>query len=585
MDITIKGRIAQLISKELRALDAQCFNYDENDKKWARDLTVDLAKLTRTEMRGLVELLEKGGLQGTKVLVADIKKYIKAADYGVEAVTARTARQAAWMLEQYISRLPNHMVFSADKYEGDSYVGYYVEDVSYTSEQKDHGGRRIPAHVTVKLLWIENDVRKRDDLDIFEQDVHDLTPPQLLDFLDLIPETEALMAKLKRETEAFYDVREKIGKKYTAKGLGVVDLDDATETKSSYISHRSGSNKVNMEMFDVRSQVIVDVLHERDKDRDDDRSAHADLYRWHPWRMRFFAPSEDVLAKHLEGDEDTDFRPELQIPVHPLVPCFDLRRHVRLRVHVNNLAEYKYRRDVSKGLIIPERDRQLIDLLVERSADKFEDIVVGKGQSMNILSGGAPGTGKTLTAEVFAEYKQRPLYSVQCSQLGLKPDDIEKNLGVILQRANRWNAILLLDEADVYIRTRGDNLQQNAIVGVFLRMLEYAQCILFMTTNLPEAVDDAIASRCIVRLGYDVPTDEAQTKIWRTLADINEIKLADSTIAAFVEKHPGITGRDVKNLLKLASFMVTASKKTVTLETLEYALQYKPTSEMKAGRK
>lgn len=583
MEITIKARIAQLIAKELRALDAVAFNYDEDDKRWSRDMTVDLAKLTRAETRGLVELLEKGGLQGTKVLVADIKKYIKAADYGVETITARTARQAAWMLEHFICQLPHHMVFSSDEYEGDSYVGYYVEDVDYTSEQKESGGRRIPAHVTIKLLWIENDVRKRDDRDIFEQDVIDRTPLQLLEFVDLKPETEALMARLKTETEAYYEVREKIGRKYTAKGLGVVDLDDASETRPSYISTRAGSNRVNMELFDVRSHVVVDVLHERDRDRGDDRSSHADLYRWHPWRMRFFAPSEDVLVKHLEADSDTDFRPELQVPVHPLVPCFDLRRHVRLRVHVNNLVEYKYRRDVSKGLIIPERDRKLIDLLVDRSSDKFEDIVAGKGSSMNILSGGAPGTGKTLTAEVFAEYKERPLYSVQCSQLGLKPDDIEKNLGIILQRANRWNAILLLDEADVYIRARGDNLQQNAIVGVFLRMLEYAQCILFMTTNIPEHVDDAIASRCIVRLGYDAPTQDAQAKIWRTLADINEIGLPDKTIAAFVERHAAVTGRDVKNLLKLASFMADKNGR-VSLETLEFALQYKPTGTTKVRK-
>ena len=46
---------------------------------------------------------------------------------------------------------------------------------------------------------------------------------------------------------------------------------------------------------------------------------------------------------------------------------------------------------------------------------------------------------------------QRPLYSVQCSQLGLEPADLERELLKIFTRAARWNAILLLDEADVYI--------------------------------------------------------------------------------------------------------------------------------------
>ena len=106
----------------------------------------------------------------------------------------------------------------------------------------------------------------------------------------------------------------------------------------------------------------------------------------------------------------------------------------------------------------------------------------------------ALSTSKTLTAEVLAEYKERPLYSIQCSQLGIDPETIEKNLAVVLQRANRWNAILLLDEADVYITKRGSSLQHNAIVGVFLRILEYAQCILIMTTNLSMTRSRAAAS-------------------------------------------------------------------------------------------
>lgn len=160
--------------------------------------------------------------------------------------------------------------------------------------------------------------------------------------------------------------------------------------------------------------------------------------------------------------------------MHPLVPCFDLRRHIRLRVHLNNLTPYVIRREVGDRLILPPRDRALIEMLVDESANTFQDVVSGKGQSVNILSGGKPGVGKTLTAEVLAEYKERPLYSVQCSQLGIDPETIENNLVVILQRANRWNAVLLLDEADVYITKRGSSLQHNAIVGVFLRILEYS---------------------------------------------------------------------------------------------------------------
>lgn len=99
-----------------------------------------------------------------------------------------------------------------------------------------------------------------------------------------------------------------------------------------------------------------------------------------------------------------------------------------------------------------------------------------------------------------------------------------------------------------------------------------------MTTNLADSVDDAIASRCIARIGYELPDAGSQRRIWRMLANLNQIDLSDETIDAFVAAHPRISGRDVKNLLKLASFLSARQRSPVNLEMLEFALQYKPTN-------
>lgn len=96
---------------------------------------------------------------------------------------------------------------------------------------------------------------------------------------------------------------------------------------------------------------------------------------------------------------------------------------------------------------------------------------------------GSPGLGKTLTAEVYAEVIERPLYSIHAGALGTNADDIEKNLRTILTRAKRWNCVLLLDEADVFVMQRGASLTQNAIVAEFLRTLEYFDGLMFMTSN------------------------------------------------------------------------------------------------------
>lgn len=191
-------------------------------------------------------------------------------------------------------------------------------------------------------------------------------------------------------------------------------------------------------------------------------------------------------------------------------------------------------------------------------------------------------THNTLTAEVYSEVMNRPLYSVQASQLGLTPEDLEKALLRVFDRARRWNAILLIDESDVYVAARGSNLEQNAIVGVFLRVLEYYNGVLFLTTNRSDLIDDAISSRCIAKIDYGVPTRDDQYRIWKILTEVAGLKMSDASIARVVDKYPVLSGRDVKNLLKLASFIVKARKLVeVTPEVIDFVKVFKPTADLK----
>ena len=74
---------------------------------------------------------------------------------------------------------------------------------------------------------------------------------------------------------------------------------------------------------------------------------------------------------------------------------------------------------------------------------------------------------------------------------------MEQALKDVLTRAQRWGAVMLIDEADVYIKRRDDDITMNAVVGVFLRVLEYFNGLLFLTTNRIDDIDEAIVSRCI----------------------------------------------------------------------------------------
>jgi SpoVK/Ycf46/Vps4 family AAA+-type ATPase len=262
---------------------------------------------------------------------------------------------------------------------------------------------------------------------------------------------------------------------------------------------------------------------------------------------------------------------------------FDLDEHADYRVHVNNVEPYVYDDTVDQKLVLPKDVKDFLEILIEHSRNKFEDIVKGKEGGTIVLIEGLPGTGKTLTAEVYSEKMHRPLYKVQSSQLGISAVEVEEKLKNVLHRAERWGAILLIDEADVYIHERGENIYQNAIVGVFLRVLEYYRGVLFMTTNRGTLTDDAIISRTTARFEYEMPGEDDQISLWMVMSDQNKVGLTREEIVEIVERLPNLSGRDIKNLLKLAMVMSANTGDRVTLKTIEFVSKFKQSGQKRIG--
>ena len=65
-----------------------------------------------------------------------------------------------------------------------------------------------------------------------------------------------------------------------------------------------------------------------------------------------------------------------------------------------------------------------------------------------------------------ANYTQRPLYTVNCGDFGYEPKLVEKNFLEILELAASWNAIIMIDEADVFLEQRSTrDIVRNALVS------------------------------------------------------------------------------------------------------------------------
>ncbi|OTB02077.1 hypothetical protein M426DRAFT_265179 [Hypoxylon sp. CI-4A] len=81
----------------------------------------------------------------------------------------------------------------------------------------------------------------------------------------------------------------------------------------------------------------------------------------------------------------------------------------------------------------------------------------------------------------------------------------------------------VLDEADVLLCKRNSaEIDRNAIVAVSLRMIEYFQGVLSLTTKRKSDFDEAFKSRIHVTIPYPDLTENARSGIWKQLLDRNE---------------------------------------------------------------
>eukprot|EP00735_Rhodelphis_limneticus_P009623 TRINITY_DN2834_c0_g1::TRINITY_DN2834_c0_g1_i1::g.5250::m.5250 TRINITY_DN2834_c0_g1::TRINITY_DN2834_c0_g1_i1::g.5250 ORF type:complete len:712 (-),score=291.81,sp/Q5T9A4/ATD3B_HUMAN/30.69/1e-08,AAA/PF00004.24/1.1e-17,AAA_19/PF13245.1/2.4e-05,AAA_22/PF13401.1/57,AAA_22/PF13401.1/0.0075,AAA_22/PF13401.1/17,AAA_5/PF07728.9/0.00071,AAA_16/PF13191.1/3.3e+03,AAA_16/PF13191.1/0.00053,AAA_16/PF13191.1/8.9e+02,AAA_16/PF13191.1/4e+03,AAA_17/PF13207.1/2.8e+03,AAA_17/PF13207.1/0.0037,Vps36_ESCRT-II/PF11605. len=244
-------------------------------------------------------------------------------------------------------------------------------------------------------------------------------------------------------------------------------------------------------------------------------------------------------------------------------------------ISVSRVTEIKFDDDAYDRLVLDAKKKKLVQALVQNSDFTFSDVIQGKGGGCIFLLHGAPGTGKTLTAEAIAELLHRPLYSVSVGELGVTTAELETRLREILEVAQSWHAVLLIDEADIFLERRTENdIQRNAMVGIFLRLLEYHQGVLFLTTNRVSCFDEAFHSRISVALKYEALSREAREHVWINLLDAAGITGLDPKALSEFD----INGRQIKTTIRLAQSLARSEGVEVNADfirlTVEVAQQF-----------
>jgi len=214
-------------------------------------------------------------------------------------------------------------------------------------------------------------------------------------------------------------------------------------------------------------------------------------------------------------------------------------------------------------LVYDEQQKDLVLSFVEnhgQSKSMVEDVIVGKGQGLIILLSGPPGTGKTLTAEAVADRTHRPLSYLQAEDLGINAATLGANIKRVFEMATDWDAVILLDEADVFMAERNPNdIHRNELVSIFLRELEYFRGIIFLTTNLYHTIDSAFRSRVSLHLLFNPLSNEARELVWRKFLNrmpaarpprptITDGKVGNQVAEGEADAHPDLSDEDLKEL-------------------------------------
>lgn len=300
------------------------------------------------------------------------------------------------------------------------------------------------------------------------------------------------------------------------------------------------------------------------------------------WMETFKNPTKnlDDLAKISDGEENW-----LLLPYRVL--GYVIEDHLWAEFPVEWVKPYQHegQNSYKDKIMFPEakehQKRALEKLILSRTDQDDDakqdgywvsDFVKGKGKGLVILLHGATGLGKTSTAETLAKAARRPLLKVSASGIGTSPKAAEDNLMKYFRLASNWEAILLLDEADVFLETRGTPgekvFERNALVSVMLRILEYFDGILILTTNRVLKLDIAMLSRIHYAVHFTNLDKKQEELIWdQQLKQLDpqtgncepaEKKRIDDWAKGYLKTQRGnsynqrirLNGREIQNVLR-----------------------------------
>ncbi|TQS32502.1 hypothetical protein Golomagni_07177, partial [Golovinomyces magnicellulatus] len=349
-------------------------------------------------------------------------------------------------------------------------------------------------------------------------------------------------------------------------------IQQAATSTLSYAAHNAQSPNGGRIMIDVARGAVLG--HYPCQGADEITNSIKELSR----RYRQWQQSHSQRQnQHLAASDSDGLYIWDQVPSDLLMTCWPILVGMSFtaktwgHVLVTGLSPIDFQELAFEQLVLSPERKRLIQAVVRQGGtmSQLQDVISGKQSGSIFLLHGAPGVGKTLTAEAVAEMLHKPLYYITMGELGVTPDELERRLSDVLGLCAEWNAIAILDEADVFLETRGtsSDLIRNAMVCVMLRILEYHPGILFLTTNRVRSLDPAFESRISVAIRYEDLDAKARAQVWRNqLGKVTGVDVQAIDITELAVKQ--MNGRQIKNAVRLALSVALDQNSSLTQSLL-----------------
>jgi adenylate kinase family enzyme len=228
-----------------------------------------------------------------------------------------------------------------------------------------------------------------------------------------------------------------------------------------------------------------------------------------------------------------------------------------LTLDLGDLAEEIRPRFRPEELVLPHKQALQLDE-IRRAMRSLSEVHYGWGTArvwdeagLAVLFAGAPGTGKTMAAEVLAAELDLPLYRIDLSQVVNKyVGETEKNLKRVFDACEASDLILLFDEADSLFGRRtkvrdAHDRYANLETSYLLSRMERSKGLTILATNRKEDLDEAFLRRLRYVVDFPVPEAAERRRIWQ-VAIPEGVDAGDVDVRFLAEGFP-LTGGHIRS--------------------------------------